>query len=298
MNNRIKLYIQRLNLQHAMFSQIEHEDTIVAIVYKITLPSGEELVLKICTRPAHYFCEFYFLKYFAGILPVPRIIDAVVPEAGLHGAILMDYLPGTLLKISDLTENLVFEAGSLLATIHSNKTAGYGDLTHPHDISNHPAVPFTRKFEEGINECSQHLTSALLKQSRSYYDAHIDHLTSVDGPCMTHRDFRPGNVIVNEDKIMGIIDWAGARGGFAEEDFCPLEFGEWSVNRNIRQSFLNGYSSIRPVPDYHNVMPLLRLSRAIATIGFTVKSGTWNTRDASLYQRNRAFLDEFLIKPF
>ena len=84
-------------------------------------------------------------------------------------------------------------------------------------------------------------------------------------------------MIVNEEKISGIIDWAGARGGFTEEDFCPLEFGEWSMNINIKQSFLNGYASIRPVPDYHNVMPLLRLSRAIATIGFTVKNGTWNT---------------------
>jgi hypothetical protein len=34
--------------------------------------------------------------------------------------------------------------------------------------------------------------------------------------------------MIDQGKIQGIIDWSSARGGFAEEDFCPLEFGEWS----------------------------------------------------------------------
>lgn len=38
-------------------------------------------------------------------------------------------------------------------------------------------------------------------------------------------------------------------------------------------SNLNGYASIRPVPDHEVVMPFLRLDRAIAIIGFTVNRG-------------------------
>ena len=40
-------------------------------------------------------------------------------------------------------------------------------------------------------------------------------------------------------------------------------------------------------------MPLLRLNRAIAVIGFTVKRNTWNTTDSRLYQFNRKFVDNF-----
>lgn len=291
MNCSIALYKKILTLQDATFSQIEHEDAIIATVYKVLQANGTELILKICSQPNHYFSEAYFLNYFAGKLPVPRIVNLVEPEANIPGAILMEYFPGHLLKKTDLTNMLVYEIGSLLAKIHANKVEAFGDMTQANNLSPDPRHYFTFKFEEGLAECSALLPIKLIKQCRHFHDTHIDLLLSVDGPCITHRDFRPGNVIVNEGKIQGIIDWAGARASFAEEDFCPFEFGEWSLTDDNKKSFLAGYESIRPVPDYANVMPLLKLSRAIAVIGFTAKSGTWNNKNASLYQRNRKFLE-------
>ncbi len=41
----------------------------------------------------------------------------------------------------------------------------------------------------------------------------------MDGTCVVHRDYRPGNLIVHDGKLQGIIDWTGARTSFAEEDF-------------------------------------------------------------------------------
>lgn len=40
-------------------------------------------------------------------------------------------------------------------------------------------------------------------------------------------------------------------------------------------------------------MPLLRLNRAIAVIGFTVKRNTWNATNSRSYQFNRKFVDNF-----
>jgi len=102
------------------------------------LPDGRENILKICTRPNDYFCEVHFLKYFSEKIPVPKIIDSVMPESNIPGAILMECLQGNLLKASDLTDNLSYEIGSLLAKIHTNKAAGYGDLTQPHHLSADP----------------------------------------------------------------------------------------------------------------------------------------------------------------
>ena len=39
--------------------------------------------------------KFIFLKHFAAILPVPRMIQEVPPETGINGAILMECLPCT-----------------------------------------------------------------------------------------------------------------------------------------------------------------------------------------------------------
>jgi Ser/Thr protein kinase RdoA (MazF antagonist) len=186
-----------------------------------------------------------------------------------------------------------YEIGSLLAGIHLNRAAGYGDLTQENNLSTDPRIYFASKFEESFAECESNLPKELLKQISNYYKDNINFLKDVDGPCIIHRDFRPGNIIVNNGKLQGVIDWASGRASFAEEDFCPLELGEWSLNSTIKQEFLDGYSSVRPVPNYSAIMPLFKLNRLIATIGFMVKSGTWNGNNASLYQTNCQTLKKF-----
>ncbi len=293
MDHLLALYQKRLDLQNATFSPVDHEDATVALVYEVTLSSGVQLILKICSHTRDYLREVYFLRYFSGKLPVPRMIQTVAPEANLHGAILMDRLPGMLLKKADFSDELAYEMGSLLASIHLNRLSGYGDLTEPERLNLDPRVHFTFKFEEGLEECSQHLPHSLIEQCRLYYDRNLNLLTSVDGPCMIHRDFRAGNVIVSDGKIQGIIDWSSARASFAEDDFCPMEHGEWPSNPKNKASFLAGYANVRPVPNYTTLMPLLRLSRAVATVGFTVKRGIWADSGSRMYQFNRRFLEAF-----
>ncbi len=288
----IEIYRQRLHLEGATFTRIDHDDAMVAVVYRVTQPSGAQLILKICTRDKDYLREVYFLEHLAGRLPVPRMVQLVPPEEGVHGAILMECLPGALLKLAELTDALAYEVGSVLARLHLNRLAGYGDPARPDSLNPDPRVHFREKFEEGVAECSQNLPQALLEQCRHYYDSHLDLLLAADGPCMIHRDFRPGNLMVDGGKLQGVIDWAGGRAGFAQEDFCPLEHGEWGAGNKER--FLAGYASIRPVPNYSAMMPLLRLGRAFATMGFTVKQGRWESSHARLYQLNRQFLETLL----
>ncbi len=57
---------------------------------------------------------------------------------------------------------------------------------------------------------------------------------------------------------------------------------------------LAGYATIRPVPDYTRLISFLRLNKAIATIGFTVKRGIWNNSSSSLYLHNRQFLETLI----
>lgn len=292
MNHLTAQYQQLLDLQNARFSLIEHEDAMVAVVYKVTAESGKEYVLKICSRHGDYLRESYFLKSFEEKIPVPRIIQLIEPDKDIHGAILMEYLPGNLLNIADINEKLAYEIGGILAKIHATKTQGQGDLTQSNQLSVDPRIPFTLKFEEGIDECKDHLPRSLIDQCHIAFDQQINLLSEADGPCVVHRDFRPGNVMVFNKQIQGVIDWSSSRGGFTEEDFCPIEQGEWSQSH--KKALLLGYASIRPIPNYLELMPLLRLSKAIGVIGFTVKRGTWNSSHSRLYQWNRQHLEELL----
>lgn len=289
MESLISLYKERLNLPEAQFIFIDHEDAMVAAVFKISQSGSPDLILKVCSRKGDFLRESYFLNRFAGKIPVPKIIQLIEPEAGLDAAVLMECIHGDLLKSETAAKALAWEIGSILARLHIEPTEGYGDLTDPSHLSKDPRIPFTIKFEEGLEECQGHLPESLLETCRWHFDKDLNLLLSADGPCVIHRDFRPGNIIASEGKVQGIIDWSSGRGGFAEDDFCPLEFGEWPTG--CKSAFLEGYASIRKVPDYKPMMPLLRLSRAVAAVGFTVKRGTWESRNSKLYRFNLNYLE-------
>lgn len=292
MDNLIRLYQEKLELKNSIFTRIDHVDAMVAIVYKIEQFDGKMFILKIC-KDKDYYHELYFLTYFANKLPVPKVINVIAPEENLNGAILMEYLPGNLLQVKDLTSSLAYEIGSLLAQIHFNRLNGYGELLDTGNLNPDPIAYFTAKFEEGFNECIGHLPKTLLDKCREYFQTHDKLLAHTDGPCAVHRDFRPGNIIVKDNRVVGIIDWSSARASFAEQDFCHFENDEWSSDLVNKRSFLAGYTSIRPLPNYKDIMPLLRLNKTIALIGFMVKRGTWQSNNKQWYKRNRKFLETF-----
>lgn len=296
MSNLVNLYRDYFGLVNAHFSYVDHNDSMIAIVYKVDTPSNKSLILKICPRDEDFHREVHFLNALKGFLPVPKIHQVAKPIAGQSGAVLMEYLEGSLLKESDWTHNLAYSIGSKLALLHSKRADACGDFAQKQLPISGIQEYFKDKFFEELNECINHLPKETTQRCKDYYESHKNLLNSVDGPCMVHRDFRPGNIIVQDGKLVGIIDWASARFGFAEQDFCSMKHRNWPRNPEDKQSFLAGYSSIRQVPNCDPIMPLLQLGRALAVIGFTVKSDTWKEKNQKIYQYSRHFLDNFIFK--
>ncbi len=228
---------------------------------------------------------------------MPQVIAAFEPSYDHFGAILMEYLEGELLKTEDWSHDLAFEIGIVLARLHSNQTETYGEVSKHQTLIQKPNLYFNEKFEEELGECKGHLPENVIENCALYLKACQGLLAEVDGPCLVHRDFRPGNMVVRHGKLQGILDWSSARSGFAEQDFCSLEHFQWMPDAGYKKVFLDGYSSIRPVPNYQRIMPLLQLGRSLAVIGYAVKSDTWNSSNASLYALNRKFLDSFNFFP-
>lgn len=289
----LEVYKEKLAMQSATFSHINHAETIISEVYKAVTPEGKLYILKICPRSDDYFRELFFLRKLKGCLPLPEIIHTVDPLKEHFGAILMEYLNGQLLQDEDWSKELAFELGIALAYLHNNRTEGYGDLTKLNALFEDPESYYNNKFQEELDECKDHLPHSLVEKCSGYFASYRHLLANVDGPCMVHRDFRPGNLLVREGKLKGIIDWSSARSGFAEQDFCSLVHFKWTPNPEYMRAFLDGYSSIRPVPNYKLTMPLLQLGRALAVIGYTFKSKTWDSTNSSLYTYNRTYLDSF-----
>ena len=125
MNDLADLYRRKLKLPNAVFTYIDHEDAMVAAVFKIWQSEKPDLILKICSREGDFLREAYFLRRFAGKLPVPKIIQLIEPEKEMDGAVLMECVYGNLFKIEALTSTLALEVGSILARIHLERAEGY-----------------------------------------------------------------------------------------------------------------------------------------------------------------------------
>lgn len=289
--NLIDFYKQKFNLQDYKINKIEHENGLVAQVYKVQL-NDKYFILKI-DKLNNHLREIYFLEYFANKIPMPKIYNKFEDVQSQSGAILMEYLEGELLNIEQFNNQIAYQCGIILAQIHSNKMQYYGDIIDKDSFTDNPRKIFTQKFQEGLDECKNILPKELIEKSNKYFYKHINNLLNIaDGPCIIHRDFRPGNIIVKNNQVQGIIDWASGRIGFAQEDFVAMEHTEWSINSSTKQSFLDGYTSIRPVPEFNNIMPLLRLNRTIATLGFIFKRNL-HKKSPKLYDYNYNFLKNF-----
>ena len=266
----------------------------VSHVYKVKKQKDIHFILKVCPREEDYRREKKYLTFFEDKIPVPKLIKTAEPSSDHFGALLLENIKGNSASFCSLSLSLLRNLGITLAKIHNYSQKTYGDLTEPESLTKDPKIHFANKFEEGLEECKDHLPKKVLDFLEIYLDRNLSKLDHCDGPCIIHRDFRPSNIIVDGDELKGIIDWSSARSSFAEDDFCPFEIGEWPLDKNQKQSFLKGYKSTRPLPDYKEIMPLLCLHRALAVVGFTVKKGTFKTLHSEPYTRNRKILEEMI----
>ena len=92
----MKLYREVFGLEDATFVRVDHRDAMLAVVYKVTVPSKKPLILKICPQDAHFHRELYFLNALSDTLPVPKVYQVMEPAEGRPGALLMECFEGVL----------------------------------------------------------------------------------------------------------------------------------------------------------------------------------------------------------
>ncbi len=98
-------------------------------------------------------------------------------------------------------------------------------------------------------------------------------LPEPDGPSFVHMDFRPANIIVDNDKVTGIIDFESVRFGSTEIDFTKLYRDFLSYDISLLENYKTGYSSVRPLIDLEAVLPFYRFTDAFNSIGWSIRRG-------------------------
>lgn len=191
-------------------------------VYDIALDSGRQLILRL----SHDHDERWFegerwaLDAARAVgVPTPRVLN-VERLDDVHICV-EEKLPGTtlqaLLAAGERPRRAIDQLGSLLARIHRVPVDGFGYLQA--DGRGWPVTLADIMVDlldqrEAVMASGRHwsIPGADVDRGLALLAGHRD-LYAWDTPVLLHGDFGPGNILVEGDRISGVIDMQDAMGG-------------------------------------------------------------------------------------
>jgi aminoglycoside phosphotransferase (APT) family kinase protein len=108
---------------------------------------------------------------------------------------------------------------------------------------------------------------------------------------LVHTDYRLGNILVRNSKIVGIIDFEVAHGGSADSDFSLISTEVWSRYKGTKESFLEGYETVRKLPDIEKALPFYEFYTAFTRVGWCVRR---NKTDEPVYHEYSNQIDKII----
>jgi Ser/Thr protein kinase RdoA (MazF antagonist) len=254
-------------------------------VYKIKLMDNETVYIKIPYSKVKLKRENAVLNRLQHEIPVPKVINYWEGNEDITGAFMLSAIDGIPIA-EEVDEDLAFDIGVHLARFHSIQPTDQ-DFNSPISNEYEQWTEFIQKqfysFAEDVKEV---IDSRLYEQSLTYFKQHQKQLPPPDGPRFVHMDFRPGNILVNENKVVGIIDFESVRIGSTEIDFTKINRDVFMKYPGTKEAFQSGYESIRPLIELQTVLPFYRFIDAFNSIGWCKRRGI---------EKNQSFVQENLV---
>ena len=213
-------------------------------------------------------------------VPVPNIYLAdsskrIYPDSFT----LLSKIPGKELK---KTSALIEKAGEYLAHIHKIKFPKFGWIV---GRSIQPA--FTKWIDFCDYDLNHKLVNArkyhqigkrLIKDVMSYYSQHR-HLLNIDvKPCLLHKDYHFSHILVDKNKISGVIDVEWAISGHNELDLTKSLDWMFDSNKKLAHKFIKGYSRINHISeDFEKRKKLYELMISVSSVVFSceMRNNKW-----------------------
>jgi Ser/Thr protein kinase RdoA (MazF antagonist) len=262
--------------------RIPHSST----VYKCTLLNGENVFLKIPFTKLKFQRELEAYEMLKGRVSIPEMLDYWSGDEECPGAFLLSELKGKPLT-PKATPRVAFQVGVLHAQMHLIHPPEERELTGIQNEFPNWSNFIERQFYSFAEDVRDVLDEGLYKQAIEKFEEMKQQLPSPDGPSFLHMDFRPANIIVDGEKVSGMIDFESVRFGSTEVDFTKLYRDFLSFDVTLYHAYQEGYNSIRPLIDLEKVLPFYQFTDAFNRIGWCKRRGI---------EKNALFLEENIAR--
>jgi hypothetical protein len=164
----------------------------------------------------HYVLEHYVMELVKNLVPVPKELFRG------EGCAVYSFLPGQPLHA---VPECAGEAAKALVKIMSVSFEAPGQLRPDGSISQWPFEGLKGFIEKmiDIDAVSHWLGNRTIDQLRSLVDKESNMIQELDNEHqLVHGDFNPGNILIHDGKVSGILDWEYAHSGTPYMDIGNL----------------------------------------------------------------------------
>ncbi|MFB1082516.1 phosphotransferase family protein [Jeotgalibacillus sp. JSM ZJ347] len=267
-------------------------DSHSSTVHKVVLLNGETVYIKIPFSELKFRREIEAYSILEGQISVPRLLDVWEGDDDTAGALLLSELEGEPLT-PKLSTALAYETGIYHASMHAIQPPAGMDLIHIDNEFPQWSAFMDRMFYGFAEDTKKVVNPSLYEHSIQKYIEMKSELPAPDGPAFIHMDFRPANILVKDDRVMGAIDFESVRFGATEMDFSKIHRDFLSLDPSLNQAYQDGYRSIRPLIDLDHVLEFYRFTDAFNSIGWCQRRGIEKNR--SFYEQNLSILKAELL---
>lgn len=254
-------------------------------VYKVQLLNKQHVYIKIPYTKEKLIREFHVLTKLHGLIDVPQVLDYWEGNNSTTGAILLEAISGTPC-LGAINEDLAFKIGMSHAKLHAIPVSIFNSEENIEKIEPEQWRAFVfNKLNDFKEYAKKNMSENLFVASLNFIEKSLLHLPNPDGPALIHMDFRPGNILVEQNRVTGIIDFESARMGSTEIDFTKINRDIWTKYPGTKEAYIAGYNTIRPMIDLQQILPFYAFYDAFCSVGWGEKRGA---------EQHRTFIDENL----
>lgn len=241
-------------------------------VFIIQLTNDEKVILKIPHNTTKFQRETKTLNILKNKIPIPEVIATFNGNENIKSAILMTYIQHSPLQY-EMSKNIPFDIGVILAQLHNVSLSKYNSLEMTGAIDSRAHWLETQKstIQESAYYCSSVLSKEIVDLCQYRLELYSSKLKLPDVPCLTHNDFRLGNILCSGGKIVGLIDFEVAGGGVPESDFVLIKNEIWDKSSEGKKYILEGYKTIRCIENIENNLPYFELLTCLNRVAWCIK---------------------------
>ena len=234
--------------------------------------AGKTFILQISSETDPHELEncLRTFSFLSEEIPVPKpVTDGVQKYRDLHYTIVTELAGDTLQPNEELTR----ESGRLLAQIHDSRgfeEPGWIDWDDGKpEVVGFPDDSLRRRIEEVLKDWRQFFVSLdagwLVEATNTALD-NMEKIPEDFQPVLVHHDFNPGNILVEDGEINGVLDFDYAHSSHSVRDIAKAANKFW-IRGGRREDFYQGYREVRDPELFEDTIDFYLLETFLDELG-------------------------------